>query len=131
MPLTTSVVAVMPETHQTPLLAIAVARGGMPLSLAALNRATDGALERVFSSTDFTGKRDELAVLYPTGPAKRIVLIGMGKPDDVTRGTVRRAAGVAAKRARVLGAPAASFHVPIESRGTVSGQDVGQAAAEG
>ena len=86
----------------------------MPASLDALNRATDGSLERVFSSSDFTGKRDDVAVLYPPGPAKRIVLVGMGKTQEVTRSAIRRAAGTAAKRARILGVPAGAFHVPAD-----------------
>jgi leucyl aminopeptidase len=131
MPLTTSVLVTPPESHQTSLLAIAVTRGSMPGSLEALNRATDGALERVFASTDFTGKRDDVAVLYPPGPAKRIVLVGMGKVDDVNRGSIRRAAGVAAKRARILGVPAAALFVPQECRGGISGRDLGQAMVEG
>ncbi|MEO8295111.1 MAG: leucyl aminopeptidase [Gemmatimonadota bacterium] len=131
MLLTTSVLVASPESHQTPLLAIAVTRGTLPPSLHALNRATDGALERVFASTDFSGKRDDLAVLYPPGPAKRIVLVGMGKAEEMSRQAVRRAAGAAAKRARILGVVSAAFHLPEECRGNLSGSDQGQAMAEG
>jgi leucyl aminopeptidase len=131
MPLTTSVLAAAPENHQTPLLAIAVTRGGLPASLGALDKATGGALERVFQAGDFSGKRDEVALIYPGGKAARILLVGMGKEPEVTGGSVRRAAAVAAKRARGLGIASATFSVAKESLGTVSAKDAGQAIAEG
>lgn len=127
----TSVLATAPENHQTPLLAVAVARGGLPASLSALNQATGGALERVFASNDFSGKKDETAVLYPGGKAARVLLIGMGKAEELTHGSLRRAAAVAAKRARTLGVDSASFHVPREAWGKSGAHEVGQASAEG
>jgi leucyl aminopeptidase len=131
MPLSTTVIAAAPESHQTPLLAIALARGQLPPSLEALNKSTGGALERVFGAGDFSGKKDETSILYPGGPAGRILLIGMGKDQEVTRGTVRRAAGVAAKRARALGISSASFLVAREAMGNVAPRDIGQAVVEG
>jgi leucyl aminopeptidase len=131
MPLSTSILAAAPESHQTPLLAIAVSRGGLPTSLGALNTATGGALERVFASGDFGGKKDETAMVYPGGSAGRILLVGVGKDQEVTRGSVRRAAAVAAKRARTLGISTASFLLAREAMGSLTPRDVGQAAAEG
>jgi leucyl aminopeptidase len=131
MPFETAVVAAAPLGHETPLLAIAVARGPLPASLAALDAAAQGHLGRLVSSGDFTGKRDELAVVYPTGPATRILLVGLGKPEELNRGNIRRAAAAAAKRARALGVPRASFHLPPESLGSVTAQEAGQAIAEG
>jgi leucyl aminopeptidase len=131
MPLETAVVRAAPDGHQTPMLAIAVARGPLPASLASLDRAAGGALQRLATAGDFTGKRDETALVYPTGPAGRIMLVGMGKPDEVNRSAIRRAASVAAKRIRGLGIVQASFHLPAESRGGVSPADAGQAIAEG
>jgi leucyl aminopeptidase len=131
MPFETSVVAAAPAGHETPLLALALTRGPLPASLAALDKQTGGAIDRVLSSGDFTGKRDETAVLYPSGPASRLLLIGLGKTEEVDRGAIRRAAAVAAKRARSLGVPRAAFHLPGEASGTVSFRDAGQAIAEG
>ncbi len=131
MPFETAVMAAAPLGHDTPLLALAVVRGSLPASLEELDAATGGALGRVFSSGDFSGKRDEIAAVYPTGPAARVVIVGLGKPDEVTFGAIRRAASVAAKRARALGVPRASFHLPAEARGSISAEDAGQAIAEG
>jgi len=131
MPFETAVVAAAPLGHETPLLALAVARGPLPPSLAELDTACGGAIGRLMAAGDFTGKRDDLAVIYPTGPAARILLTGLGKPDEINRGSIRRAASAAAKRARSLGVPRAAFHLPSESRGSVGAEEAGQAAAEG
>ncbi len=118
---------------QTPLLAIALAQGnGVPASLAELDRATGGVIARAVSSGDFKGKRDETALLYPgSGKAERLLLVGMGKPGDVTRTSARRAAAVAAKRARALGTKQLAFAIAAEARNGVSGKDLGQVVVEG
>ena len=131
MPFETAVVRAAPAGYQTPMLAIAVARGGLPPSLAELDRATGGALQRLAAAGDFSGKRDETALVYPPGPVGRILLVGMGKGEEVSRTAIRRAAAVAAKRMRTLGVPQGAFHVPAESLGQVPPTDAGQAAAEG
>src|SRR2546427_7012523 len=58
-------------------------------------------------------------------------LVGLGKPGEVTRTAIRRAAAVAAKRARALGAKQLAFAVAPEARNGVSARDLGQAAVEG
>ena len=113
------------------MLAIAVVRGGLPSSLAELDRLAGGALQRLSSAGDFNGKRDETALLYPPGSAERILLVGMGKGEEVSRSAIRRAASVAAKRMRALGVARGAFHLPPESRGAVGQADAGQAVAEG
>ena len=131
MPFETAVVRAAPAGYATPLLAIALVRGGLPASLAALDKGTGGALARLFAAGDFTGKRDETAALYPTGPAARILLVGLGKPEEVSPAGLRRAAALVAKRARALGVPRAAFHLPAESRGSVSVAMAARVSAEG
>ncbi|HEX6104157.1 MAG TPA: leucyl aminopeptidase [Gemmatimonadales bacterium] len=131
MPFETAVLHASPAGHATPLLALAVSRGGLPASLGELDRATGDALARLFEAGDFTGKKDETALLYPTGAAARVLLVGLGKPDEVSRGAIRRAAAAAAKRARTLGVPRAAFHLPREARGGIPPADAAQSIAEG
>jgi leucyl aminopeptidase len=131
MPFETTVVRAAPAGHETPFLAVALARGGLPASLAALDRSTDGALGRLFAAGDFSGKRDETALIYPPGPAGRILLIGMGKGDEISRGAIRRAAGAAARRMRAVGVARGAFHLAQEARGPVGAEEAGQAIAEG
>ena len=130
----TSGVASAPLSQvDTPLLAVALAQGSVvPASLADLDRAAGGVVARAITSGDFKGKRDETTLLYP-GAAKsqRVLLVGVGKPGEVTRNSIRRAAAVAAKRARALGAKQLVFAVAPEARNGVSARDLGQAAVEG
>src|SRR5256712_852734 len=134
MPKLTSGVASTPLPQiATPLLAAAPAQGSaVPASLADLDRAAGGIVARAITSGDFKGKRDETTLLYPTGAKpERVLLVGLGKPGEVTRTAIRRAAAVAAKRARALGAKQLAFAVAPEARNGVSARDLGQAAVEG
>ncbi|HYK83115.1 MAG TPA: leucyl aminopeptidase [Gemmatimonadales bacterium] len=131
--MTSSVLTTPLPAVATPLLAVALAQGsGAPASLGALDRAAGGVIARAIASGDFKGKRDEAVLLYPAaGPAERLLLVGLGKPGEVTRTSIRRAAAVAAKRARALGARQLAFAVAPEARNGVSSQDVGQVVVEG
>ncbi|HXI32889.1 MAG TPA: leucyl aminopeptidase [Gemmatimonadales bacterium] len=127
-----SAIAAQPLAQvETPLLAVAVATASaLPPSLADLDKAAGGVLAR--AAADFKGKRDDVALVYPSaGKAQRILLVGMGKAQDVTRSAIRRAAGVAAKRARALGAARFAFAVAADARNGVSAKDLGQVAVEG
>ena len=117
---------------ETPLLAVAVSLGSnLPASLAELDRASGGVLARAWGAGDYKGKRDETLLVYGSGKAQRILLVGVGKTGDVTRGALRRAAAVAAKRARGVGATAFAFAVASEARGGVGAGELGQVAVEG
>jgi leucyl aminopeptidase len=132
MPFETTVAATAPAAFETPLLGVAVPQGStLPSSLGELDRVTGGALGRLYAAGDFSGKRDEAAVLYPQGPAGRIVLVGLGKIEAAAPPDVRRAAAIVAKRARSLGAPSGAFHLATEGRGALPPRDVGQFSAEG
>jgi leucyl aminopeptidase len=117
---------------ETPLLAVAVPQGtSLPASLADLDRAAGGVLGRALGAGDYKGKRDETLLVYGGGKALRILLVGAGKAADVTRSVLRRAAAVAAKRARGVGATAFAFAVAPEARGGVSAGELGQVTVEG
>jgi leucyl aminopeptidase len=131
MPFETAVLSAAPSGFETPLLAIAVPRGEVPPSLGAVDQATGGALGRLFAAGDFTGKKDETALVYPPGTAARVLLVGVGKGDEISRASIRRAAATAAKRARSLGVPRGAFHLVAEALGSVSPAEAGQAIAEG
>lgn len=68
MPFETSVVAAAPAGYDTPLLALALLRGPLPPSLAALDKQTGGSISRVLSTGDFTAQKDETTVLIPPVP---------------------------------------------------------------
>jgi len=66
----------------------------------------DGAVSEVIAGGDLNGKSGEIAVLYPRGaiPAKRVLVVGLGKADAFTLEDVRKTAASAIKRAGELGA---------------------------
>jgi len=61
-----------------------------------------GAISRLLHLGDFSGKLNEIAVLYTNGliPAPRVILVGLGKPDRVKVDHLRQASGAAVRRAR-------------------------------
>jgi len=131
--MTSTLLAVPLAQVETPLLAVALGQGSaVPPSLAELERSAGGVLGRAITSGDFKGKRDEAVLLYPSGgKAQRILLVGLGKSAEVTRSSIRRAAGVAAKRARSLGATQFAFAIAPEARNGVAPTDLGQVIVEG
>ena len=78
---------------------------GEPLAkqdAALLDRALGGSLSKLVQSKEFEGKANEVLLYHTQGtvPAKRLVLVGLGKKNEVTLETIRQAMGSAAKRVR-------------------------------
>jgi leucyl aminopeptidase len=131
MSLTTSLRQAKLGSVSTPLLIVAVPQGAMPASLAPLDGAADGALARMYASGDFAGKKDQVASVYPTGAVARMLLVGAGAADKASGRTIRRAAAVGGKRARLAGVREAVYYLTPEARGAISEADATQATAEG
>ena len=111
---------------ETPLLAVIVAQGAsLPPSL------KDASLQRAVATGDYKGKKDETLLVYAGGKAERILLVGVGKAADITRSTLRRAAAVAAKRARSLGTKTFAVAIAAEARGGLGAAELAQVAVEG
>jgi len=109
---------------ETPLLAVLVAQGGAP-------PIKDASLERAFASGDYKGKKDETLLVYGSSKAERVLLVGVGKSNEVTRGAVRRGAAIAAKRARGLGTKTLSIAVAKEARASLGAAELAQVLIEG
>ena len=131
MAFSSSVLAQAPAGYSTPLLALVVPAGALPSSLAALDQQTGGALGRLYTSGDFSGKKDETAMIYPAGAAQRVLMIGVGKAEEVSRAVLRRAAATAGKRARTAGVPSLAVHLTPEALGPIAPRDAGQLLGEG
>ena len=69
---------------------------------ALLDRALGGSLRKLLQSKEFEGKANEVLLYHTHGkvPAKRLILVGLGKKNAVTLETIRQALGSAAKRVR-------------------------------
>src|SRR5436309_2936484 len=86
----------------------------------------------MIANGDMTGKKEEQIVLYPgAGEAtvKRVILVGVGKQDEMTLEKVRRAAARAAKKAVSLKSKTLSMYLPRVGR--KSGEQIAAAATEG
>ena len=94
------------EEFAPELLAVALYRWETPQDL-----GDDAA--GVVSNGDFGGKTDETALLYgQSGPAPRLLLVGLGERDLFTPEKLRRASATVARRARNLGLHSAAFSLP-------------------
>jgi leucyl aminopeptidase len=100
---------------------------------AAVDKALGGTLRALLSCKEFEGKNQQITVLHTQGkiPAKRVLLVGLGKKKDAGKDTVRQALGCVAKRVRQIGAE--SFATPLLGQGIrgTTPLELAQAMAEG
>ena len=99
---------------------------------AVLDKESGGAVTELITAGDFDGKLNQIAVIYPSRPlpAKRIVLVGLGKKKDLSLDKLRGAFACAARQVRSL--KVKRFAAAIEGR--FSGEPLGamaEAAVEG
>jgi leucyl aminopeptidase len=99
----------------------------------AVDRALGGAISELIAGGDLRGKSGEVAVLYPRGaiPAKRVLVVGLGKTETLNLEGVRRASATAIKRARDLNAKTVATIVHGAGVGGLAPGEAAQAVAEG
>lgn len=98
-----------------------------------LDDALGGQLRELRNNGEFSGKNQQSALIHTRGalPAKRILLLGLGKKKDATLDRVRQAMGTAFKKVRQAGAE--TFSAPVFATDTVKApaSDIAQAMVEG
>ena len=79
--------------------------------LAEFDRATSGRLRELAAAHELTGKWLEMVLLhYPAGvQAKRLLIVGAGKPEKFGNGELRRLAGAALRHLKSRGAKRVAF----------------------
>ena len=94
----------------------------------AVDKALGGTLLRAINSGDFMGEKNRTVVLYPDGrfPARRVLLVGLGKKKDFDLDVARQVAGTAARKLQGLGVESATTVLHGAGSG---GLDVDAAAA--
>jgi leucyl aminopeptidase len=114
---------------------LGILQGARRLSGAAasVDRAAGRAVSACLSSKDFSGKKNQVAVLYPRGRPlfKRIILVGLGSADDLSTNDVRVAAGRAVNKARELGINTLTTTAIGAGRAGLDVESVACATAEG
>lgn len=100
---------------------------------AVLDKALGGALRELIQSKEFEGKANEVVLFHTQGkvPAKRIVLVGLGKKKDLGLDQIRQAMGHAAKRVRQTKAGSFTVALPSVTPRGASLVEVAQVMAEG
>jgi leucyl aminopeptidase len=98
-----------------------------------VDKALEGAIGELIEGGDLQGKLGQTAVLYPRGaiPARRVIVVGLGKPAEFDLEKVREAAGTAIKRARELGAARVATIVHGGGAGGLDLTEATQAMVEG
>jgi leucyl aminopeptidase len=102
----------------------------LPPDLAVLDKALNGMVTAVLKAEKFEGKPSQISHFYTAGriPAKRVLVVGLGKRSDLDIEGVRRAAATALRRARDIGAKIVSAEL-VGERLTTRAR--AQAMAEG
>jgi len=99
----------------------------------AVDKALGGQIRRLIADGDFKGKAQETALLYTNGtiPAKRVLVMGLGKEEKFGLEAIRVVAATAARRVRDLRVKSFSTIVHGGGRGSVSLAGATQAVVEG
>lgn len=98
-----------------------------------VDQVLGGAIRDLIAGGDFSGKLNSTAVLYSRGalPARRVIIVGLGKPEGFSLDKVRQASVAATQRAREVGARRAATIVHGAGVGGLSPERAAQAVAEG
>ena len=99
----------------------------------AVDQALNGAISELIASGDVSGKASEVAVVYTRGaiPARRVLVVGLGKAEELNLETVRSASAAALHRASDLKARQVVTVVHGAGAGGLSVEAAAQATTEG
>lgn len=105
----------------------------LPEETAAVDRALNGQIRGLITGGEFTGKLNQLLMLHLRGetPAKRVLLVGLGKKKEISTEKIRQAMGSASRSIREAGIK--SFSTPLHGRGqnNISTSESAQSIVEG
>ena len=99
----------------------------------AADKKVNGLISRLIANRELTGKVGEVIVLHecPGMSMKKIILVGLGKPEDLNLETIRRAAAAAAKKARKIHAKRVATIIHGSTTGNIDTQSAAKAIVEG
>jgi leucyl aminopeptidase len=100
---------------------------------AAVDRALNGQLRDLLKSGEFEGKLNQAVLVHTQGriPAKRVLVVGLGKKKEARVDSVRQAMGTAVKRVRQAGAASFVSGLHGDTLPRTSTTDLAQALIEG
>lgn len=99
----------------------------------AVDRALGGMISQIIADGETKGKLGSTAVIHTFGkiPAKRVIVVGLGKAEDFTLERARQASGSAIRLARKLGTRSVATIVHGAGIGGLDAAQATQAMAEG
>ncbi|MFW5647502.1 MAG: leucyl aminopeptidase [Candidatus Alkaliphilus sp. MAG34] len=100
--------------------------------LAEIDKQLDSAISDMIGSGAFEGKESETLLIYTLGkiPAKKILLLGLGKEEDFKADTIRKVVGKAVKQLEKSKADTAAI-LPIGLDKNIPPETVGRCIVEG
>ncbi|MCA9473143.1 MAG: leucyl aminopeptidase [Nitrospirales bacterium] len=106
---------------------------GLGKALHPLDRNLGGQLTELRKSGEFQGKVNQTALIHTRGaiPAKRVLLVGLGKREDLTLDRVRQALGTVAKYIRQIEVLSFATSIFGIDRSGLWPDDLAQAMTEG
>lgn len=98
-----------------------------------VDKALDGAIGDLIAGGDLRGKLGETVVLYPRGtiPARRVIVVGLGRPEKFDLEAVREASAAAIKQAKKVGATGVATIIHGGGAGGLDLAEAAQAVVEG
>jgi leucyl aminopeptidase len=99
----------------------------------AVDHALGGRIRELLSWGDFQGKLNDTALLYPGDdfPARRVLIVGLGKREEFDLDKVRQVSATAARKARALGVTSYATIVHGAGAAGLDPEQAAQALAEG
>ena len=99
----------------------------------AVDRALGGAISGLIADREIVGRQGEIALLHTLGklPAKRVVVVGLGRREQCGLDTVRSVSGAAARYLRRIGITRAATIAHGAGIGGLDAAAAAQAMAEG
>lgn len=101
----------------------------------AVDRALGGQIRELIADGEITGRREEVTIVHTNGrlPARRVLIVGLGKREKCDLEALRRAMGAATRR--LLEHRITRFHTVLHGGGGLPGgsdsRQIAQALAEG
>ncbi|MFC2012694.1 leucyl aminopeptidase [Chloroflexota bacterium] len=101
--------------------------------IAAVDKALSGAVSGLMAQGEIKGKLNEITVVHTLGklPASRVVMVGLGKPPEITPEKVRGAMAKACRRLQKMGVKTAATAALGAGSHGINRETAAQAVTEG
>jgi len=98
-----------------------------------IDKWLDGYVSNLFALEQFSGKKNEIARVYPKDgiPVSKMLIVGLGKRADYKAETVREYGGTVGKILKEFKADACTLFLPEAKKNVATAMQIGQAATEG